>query len=192
MSGDKDWISQRVDELILYAIGRSDYYEDYRTRYLTLSAELLAFSVAFLSLVRSFVSPLPILILFGAALLLLMCLLNLLLYLKESVYPDYVHRSVSDVPWYYRYNLNRWKEKGKYVGKEDDQKKKYLLDLYDNIIKRVSDTKEKAIKQDIEQLTILFVITAYKVKFSERMQRILTFGLVSFGIFSLLQLVLFI
>jgi len=188
----KEWLSERIKGLIMYNIERSDYYEGYRTRYLTLSAQLIAFSVAFVSLVTTFVSPTPFLMLFGATILLILCIFNVVLYLKESVFPGYVHRSVSDVPWYYRYNLKRWnKEKSMYLGKRDDQTKDYLLDLYDNERRRIFETEDAAIKGDIEQLTILYVITSYKVRFSDRMQQILSFALLSFGIFSACQLVLF-
>lgn len=120
-----------------------------------------------------------------------MCVLNVVLYLKESVYPGYAHRAVSDVPWYYLYNLRRLnREKNRYTGENEEKRTNYLLDLYENITKRIAETKEKAIKSDIEQLTILYVITSYKVRFSDRMQRILSFGILSFGIFSGFQLIL--
>ncbi len=191
VTSDNPKISDRVKELVLYSIERCDYYENYRTKYLTLSAELLAFSVGFLSLMSSIISPVPFLILLGTSILLFMCVLNVILYLKESVYPGYVHRSVSDVPWYYLYNLKRMNSaKNRYLGKPEERRKNYLLDLYENTRKRVSETNEKGIKADIEQLTILYVITAYKVRFSDRMQRILSFGILSFGIFSGFQLIL--
>jgi len=189
--GDKELISERIKTLILYSIERIDYYEDYRTRCLTLSTQLLIFSVAFLTLVVNIVSPFPFLVIFGTLILFLMCVLNVGLYLKESVYPGYVHRSVSDVPWYYLYNLKRMnRETKRYTGKQDEQRKNYLLDLYENIRKRVKDTEGNRIKEDIEQMTILYVITAYKVRFSGRMRSLLSFGIISFGMFSGLQLLL--
>ncbi len=76
-----------------------------------------------------------------------------------------------------------------YVGTKDEQTKNYLLDLYENELKRINENNNDAIKQDIEQLTILYVITSYKVRFSDRMQQILAFAVVSFGILSACQLV---
>lgn len=180
-----DFLAERVRALIEYSIDRVDYYENYRTQFLNYSGTLLVFSVAFAAFIISYPGfpkiALPIFVL-GVAVLILACLANVILYLWDSINPSYPHRAVSQTQWYYLYNLNRLdRNKEDYVGDADSKTRKWLLDFRDNVKKMSGQGKEEMVLDDMEQLVMLYIITAYKKKFAGRMQNALAIGIILFA-----------
>jgi hypothetical protein len=185
---NEDFALDRVKSLIIYTIARVDYYEDYRTRFLGFSATLLGFAVAFATFLYRYVGMNAFLFIATISLI-FTCLVNVALYLWHSIYPSYPHRPIAKSPWYYMYNLYRLdKNKSDYSGRSDTKATKWLLDFRDNVKKIAGQTKQEALIEDIEQLVILYIITAYKKKFSEYMQNVLAIGLLLFAFFSILGL----
>jgi hypothetical protein len=187
-----DFLAERVRALISYSIDRVDYYEDYRTRFLAYSGSLLAFSSAFAAFIISYQripkNSLPYLLL-GVAVLICTCLISALLYFHDSIYPSYPHRPVSQTQWYYLYNLNRFNRVAQnYLGNSTAKTRQWLLDLRDNIRKLSEQGKKEMVFDDIEQLVILYIITAYKKNFAERMQNTLTVGIIVFSIVMLISI----
>jgi hypothetical protein len=183
---DLDSLAERVRALISYSIDRVDYYEDYRTRFLSYSGTLLAFSVAFAAFMVRY-SGLPQNVLqifvFGAVLLMVACLADAGFYLWDSINPSYPHRPVAQTQWYYMYNLPRLDgSKGDYTGDAASKARSWLLDFKDNVKKMSEQGKKEMVLDDIEQLVMLYIITAYKKRFAERMQNALTLGIIAFGV----------
>lgn len=184
---NEDFALDRIKSLIIYTIARVDYYEDYRTRFLAFSGTLLGFAVAFATFLYKYVGMSAFLFIATISLI-FACLVNVALYLWHSIYPAYPHRPIAKSPWYYLYNLYRLDKRGDYSGKSDTKARKWLLDFQDNVKKIAGQAKQEALIEDIEQLVILYIITAYKKRFSEYMQNVLVIGLLLFGVFSMLGL----
>jgi hypothetical protein len=126
-------------------------------------------------------------LLVGVGALICTCLINALLYFHDSIYPSYPHRPVTQTQWYYIYNLNRFNRVAQnYIGNSTAKTQQWLLDLRDNIRKLSKQGKKEMVFDDIEQLVILYIITAYKKNFAERMQNTLTVGIIVFGLVALL------
>ena len=178
----------RLWNMIQYAIGRHDYWEEYRTRYLTIATALVSVAAAAVAILVTAKVGLMATGIYGSFIILGCTGGYMLQKFQKETSPDYPYRSVSKVTsWIYFYPLVR-NEKllrdslPKTASKElrEQAAKDYLTGL-EKFTKDWSSMSEwEHIQEDIEQVLILFTLQAYKRMFAKAMAQILQSGLILF------------
>lgn len=172
--------------MIQYAIGRHDYWEEYRTRYLTIATALVSVAAAVVAILVTAKIGLSALGIYASFVVLGGTGVYLLQKFQEETSPDYPYRYASKVTsWIYFYPLVR-NEKllrdslPKTASKElrEQAARDYLTGL-EKFTKDWSSMNEwEHIQEDIEQVLILFTLQAYKRMLAKGMARIFETGII--------------
>jgi hypothetical protein len=180
-SEEKKAIRDRLWNMIQYAIGRHDYLENYRTRYLTIATALLTVAAAGVAiLVNAKIAGLPAIFLYIAFVSLGITGLLLIHRFQSETSPDYPYRSKARVKsWYYYYTLLGDEKLLRDLRKKTSRERaaQAYLEALESYTKMWSELKEwELLQEDLEQLLILYTLQAYKRTFVKRMARILGLG----------------
>ncbi len=178
-------LSERLKEMIQYAIGRHDWYDEQRLRFLTVGLALIAAFAALSAILKDLSENLPILtVILGWIGIVFGFFTGIaLLYLYNSgIGRNHPYRYIADIrSWYFIYGL-----KGKLptsISKIDHiarKQKKEILDAYKNNIKRWYDSAKEPngfFKEDLQQVFILHVLQRYRYQDVKRMSRTLFYGM---------------
>ena len=173
---------ERVGRMIEYEVDRVDYYEGVRTRHFTFSVSMLGFGLAVLAFGANYILndsnlfSIVVLFLFSPALVLITtAFVCVIVYFYHTNY-DFPYRVVAESPWYYHYSIHNFMKRKKYTRKPEEITSDYFGDLKYNIEKRGNEQKEDALKEDIEQLVLLYVLSGYKKLFSTITKNMLLTG----------------
>lgn len=180
-------LQSRLASMINYAIGRLDYYEEYRRRYLQIGLATIALSITLLTLVGANYLPeistllknlkelsvwrssFPyIAVLIIAADLAWVGFHQLWLYISYTS-PEYPYREITSPDWFYRYVASKKDQKellktkfGKNDKKAIELQKMYLDDLQAYGTRLMNRSPQDSVVNDIEQLMALHTLTQYK------------------------------
>jgi hypothetical protein len=191
-------VQDRVFKMINYAIGRLDYYEEYRRRYLQIGLAAIGLAITLLAVIGgTYFSLLTkesdkflcwhVAVPFVALLIFVIGLAavgfrQMLLYMAYTT-PEYPYREVTRPDWFYRYVKQKADEKDllrtKFGAVESDKKVKeklqrnYLEDLSSYGATLIGRSREQSLVNDIEQLMALHTLTQYKLTQSNEMRRML-------------------
>lgn len=196
------FLQNRLWQMINYAIGRLDYYEEYRRRYLQIGLASIGLAVTVFALIgRSYFLILsddpqklmdwhigsPFLaILIVVASLGWVGIRQVYLYMAYSS-PEYPYRGVTQPDWFYRYTKKSGKQeflrRTKFSESEEDQniviqlQQMFLEDL-EQYGKRLTGRSPKdALINDVEQLMALHTLTEYKQSQTTEMRNKLWFDI---------------
>ena|SRR3989442_1332474 len=178
---DKKVIRDRLWNMIQYAIGRHDYWENYRTRYLTIATALFAVAATGISiLVNAKITGVAAALLFAAFIDLGATGLYIIYRFRKETTPDYPYRKEAEVKsWIYLYTLP---PNGKVLidfksnVARKKAAKKYVESLQDFSTRWMKLTEEERMQEDLEQVLILYTLQAYKREFVKRLARSLQIG----------------
>jgi hypothetical protein len=191
-------VQDRVSKMIDYAIGRLDYYEEYRRRYLQIGLAAIGLAITLLAVIGgTYFSLLTnesdkfycwhVAVPFVALLIFVIGLAavgfrQMLLYMAYTT-PEYPYREVTRPDWFYRYVKQKADEKyllrTKFGAVESDKKIKeklqraYLEDLSSYGATLIGRSRKEGLVNDIEQLMALHTLTNYKQTQSNEMRRVL-------------------
>ena len=181
----KKELSSRLKEMILYAVGRHDWYDEQRLRFLTVGLALLAAFAALATILTSLSDNLLVLtsVLGGVGILCGFFTGIALLYLYNSgIGRKHPYRYIADIrSWYFIYGL-RGKLPTAISGRDPiaRKQKQQILDAYKNYIKRWYDWANEPncfFKEDLQQVFILHVLQRYKYQNMKRMSKTLFCGM---------------
>jgi hypothetical protein len=185
--------------MIQYAIGRHDYWEEYRTRYLTIATALVSVAAAAVAILVTAKVGLTAIGIYGSFIILGCTGGYMLRKFQKETSPDYPYRSVSKVTsWIYFYPLVR-NEKllrdslPKTAAKElrEQAAKDYLTGL-EKFTKDWSSMNEwEHIQEDIEQVLILFTLQAYKRMLARQMAQIFETGIIVSAVLLVFGIILY-
>jgi len=183
-------VTDRLDKMIDYAVGRVDYYEDLRHRHLNIGLGLVTGATAiagFLLKGAAGIPPLAAFLLGVGAVWLLATGTWLIFYYNHTSSPHYVYRAVADIrSWYYAYNLPPGSSK--VLSTDQGVAKEQLGAVQDNFAKFLdrwiawANDGEAFVGEDLEQVFILQFIQGYKNEVVRAMQRKLVIGLTGFSV----------
>jgi preprotein translocase subunit Sec61beta len=192
-------IHDRLWNMIQYAIGRHDYWEEYRTRYLTIATALVSVAAAAVAILVTAKVGLTAIGIYGSFIILGCTGGYMLRKFQKETSPDYPYRSVSKVTsWIYFYPLVR-NEKllrdslPKTAAKElrEQAAKDYLTGL-EKFTKDWSSMNEwEHIQEDIEQVLILFTLQAYKRMLARQMAQIFETGIIVSAVLLVFGIILY-
>jgi len=181
----KKELSDRLKDMIMYAIGRHDWYDEQRLRFLTVGLALLAAFAALATVLTSLSDNLLILtsVIGWVGILCGFATGIALLYLYNSgVERDHPYRYIADIrSWYFIYGL-----RGKLptaISKRDGiarKQKQQILNAYKNNMKRWYDCASEPngfLKEDLQQVFILHVLQRYRYQDVKRMSKTLFYGM---------------
>lgn len=179
---EREALRERLWNMIQYAIGRHDYYEGYRLRYLTIATTLLTVSVAGLAfLVNAKIAGCSDLFFYLAFIILGITGGCLIYRFKKETSPNYPYRDVAKITsWYHYYNLpSDEKLLLNFKGKEIRQRliQEYLKNLKEFTIRWIELNESEKLQEDLEQVFILFTLQAYKRAFVKKMAHNLQIGI---------------
>ena len=192
------FMQNRIWRMIEYAIGRLDYYEEYRRRYMQIGLAAIGLAVTLLALVgRTYFSilvedPQVLRNWYIAAPYIVVLLVviglawagfrQLYLYIAYTS-PEYPYREVTGPDWFYRYVKARADEKNllrvKFRGSEADKiikerlQRTYLEELSSYGDRLMGRSSRESVINDIEQLMALHTLTQYKQAQASKMRGIL-------------------
>ena len=193
-----DQIADRLNNMIGYAAGRLDYYEDLKHRNLTLGLALFAAALTFgglLTRAPAFLSPASIV---AAALLVLVVLgtgWRMINYYSSTSEPEYSYRMIADIrSWFYRYSLpassNPLLSEDDEVASAQVNAVRSELEIFVSRWLEYATDTEKLVAEDLEQVFILFTLQRAKAQEVARMTRILRNGLTVTAVLFVLALIL--
>jgi hypothetical protein len=182
-------IQQRLWNMIQYAISRHDYWENYRTRYLTIATALVSVAAAGLAiLVNARIVGFSALGIHASFIALGGTGVYIIWRFREETSPDYPYRKVAEVKsWIYFYTLIRNEkllreslpEKAPNAVREKAAQE-YLSGLQKFTTEWTSMNEWEHIQEDLEQVLILFTLQAYKRMFARGMAHIFESGVILF------------
>jgi hypothetical protein len=192
-------IHDRLWNMIQYAIGRHDYWEEYRTRYLTIATALVSVAAAAVAILVTAKVGLTAIGIYESFIILGCTGGYLLRKFQKETSPDYPYRSVSKVTsWIYFYPLVR-NEKllrdslPKTASKElrEQAAKDYLTGLEKFTRDWSSMNEWEHIQEDIEQVLILFTLQAYKRLLARGMAQIFETGIIVSAVLLVFGIILY-
>lgn len=182
---DKDKISERLYRMILYAIGRHDWYEDRLHRLLNIGVAFIAAFVALATFMSAVGSDMTLLSrIFGwiATASVLFTGIGMIYYFNSRIARDHPYRKIVDIrSWYFIYTFPS--------GLKDSLSRKFhkkrqeieeTIKAYETFLKRwleYAPDKDRFIEEDLEQVFILQLLQRYRFQAVKTMSRILYCGI---------------
>lgn len=182
---DKDKISERLYRMILYTIGRHDWYEDRLHRLLNIGVAFVAASVALATFMAKVSSDIAILsMIFGwlATAGVLFTGIGMIYYFNSRIARDHPYRKIVDIrSWYFMYNFPS--------GLKDSLSRKFhkkrqeieeIIQAYETFLKRwmeYAPDRDRFIEEDLEQVFILQLLQRYRFQAVKTMSKILYYGI---------------
>lgn len=195
---DKDKISERLYRMILYTIGRQDWYEDRLHRLLNIGVAFVAASVAlaaFMSEVGTNIATLSMIFGYLAIVSLFCTGISLVHYYSSRLARNHPYRKIVDIrSWYFMYNFPS--------GLKDALSKKFnkakqeveeVIQGYEVFLKRwleYSRDKDRFIEEDIEQVFILQLLQRYRYQAVKTMSVILYYGIIATAVLAAVAILL--
>ncbi len=182
---DKDKIIERLYRMILYTLGRQDWYDNRMHRLLNIGIAFIATSVA-LATFMSAVNPHIQLITRIFGWLTTGCIfsigISLTSYYNSKLARDHPYRKIVDIrSWYFIYNFPSGLKDN--ISKNFEETKKQVeetIDAYRVFLNRwleYSSEQDKVIEEDLEQVFILQLLQKYRYQAVKNMSRILYYGI---------------
>ena len=182
---NKEKISERLHRMILYAIGRHDWYEDRLHRLLNIGVAFVAASVAsatFLSAASQSITILTIIFGWLATASVLGTGLFLISYYNSRLARNHPYRKIVDIrSWYFIYNFPSGlrdtlsNEFGK--AKQEIEE---TIQSYQTFFSRwleYSGEEDRFIEEDLEQVFVLQLLQRYRFQAVKTMSNILNYGI---------------
>ena len=179
------YVQDRLYRMIDYAIGRHDWYEEQRTRFLQIGLAVTAASAALATLLVRLsggISWLPLLVL-GLSVFSLLLTGVVLIYLYNSgIGQSHPYRKIADIrSWYFKYNvpdtlpdqLSESPETGRRQVENVSENLKRFLDRW----LEYTDEPKKFIEEDLEQVFILQLLQRYRSQQIKSLSSTLTWGI---------------
>ena len=194
---DKEKISERLYRMILYTIGRHDWYDVHQHRLLNIGIAFIAASLALstfmlaivskISLVTQILGSVTVFCIFGTGLI-------LVIYYNRRLARDHPYRKIVDIrSWYFIYNFPSGLKDA--LSKEFDEAKKQIketIDAYEVFLRRwleFSSDQDKFIEEDLEQVFILQLLQSYRYQAVKFMSKILFYGICATILFAFLTII---
>ncbi|MCK4637051.1 MAG: hypothetical protein KAT49_04140, partial [Methanomicrobia archaeon] len=188
---------ERLYRMILYCIGRHDWYDKIRLHFLDIGLAFCASSIAAITLISKYWTGLcfftKIFILLAVLIILILGLLLIYFY-NESLGEDHPYRKIADIrSWYFIYNLPYLMDSS--LSKNKDEAKKQIESVINSFKASTNRWLEYTedpydfIREDLEQVFILQLLQKYRYQFIKRMSKYLSGGLILASIFSILALI---
>jgi hypothetical protein len=182
---DKDKISERLYRMILYTIGRHDWYEDRLHRLLNIGVALIAAFVALATLISAISSYITLLsLIFGwlATASVLLTGIGMIYYFNSQIARDHPYRKIVDIrSWYFMYNFpSGLKDSLSRKFQEKKQEIEETIQAYETFLKRwleYAPDRDRFIEEDLEQVFILQLLQRYRFQAVKTMSRILYCGI---------------
>jgi hypothetical protein len=186
---EKKAIQERLWNMIQYAIARHDYFDDYRTRYLTIATALVSVAGAVVAILVSAKIGLSALGIYASFIVLGGTGVYMFWRFQVETSPNYPYRKVSKVTsWIYFYNLIRNEKllRESLPESASELREQAAQDYLAGLEKFTTDWSSmnewEHVQEDIEQVLILFTLQAYKRMFARGMARIFQRGLILFAL----------
>lgn len=193
---DKEKISERLHRMILYAIGRQDWYDDRQHRLLNIGLALIASSVAIATFISATLEYLPLLSkIFGW--LTVLCIfgtgLSLVYYYNRQLARDHPYRKVVDTrSWYFIYAFpTKLKDSLSRNFGQAKQQIEQTTDAYRVFMKRwleYAPDQDRFIEEDLEQVFILQLLQRYRFQAVSIMSKMLYYGICLAAIFTIIAI----
>ena len=182
---DKKEISERLYRMILYAIGRHDWYEDRLHRLLNIGVAFIAGFVAlatFVSVVGSNMTLLSRIFSWVATFGVLVTGMSMVCYFNSRIARDHPYRKIVDIrSWYFIYNFPSGLRDS--LSRRFHKKKQEIeetIQAYETFLKRwleYAPDKDRFIEEDLQQVFILHLLQRYRFQAVKTMSRILYCGI---------------
>jgi len=182
---DKDKISERLYRMILYTIGRHDWYEDRLHRLLNIGVSFIAASVLLATFMSALGLHLTILsLIFGwlTTVSVLCTGVSLVYYYNSRLARNHPYRKIVDIrSWYFIYNFPSGLKDA--LSKKFDKAKQEVEETiqgYEAFLTRwleYSRDKNRFIEEDLEQVFILQLLQRYRFQAVKTMSRVLYYGI---------------
>lgn len=190
----RNYLYNKIDKAIDYAIGRHDWYENQRLNILQLSLATSTVIFATCGLAINHFDPAPIEIKSFCILSVVLAIFGVwvaLLRYNAELDGDRPYRSVSDIRfWYFRYNIPQHSDASKHSKLLTSARK--VLEERKLFIERVADNfnLKESVREDLEQIFILQILQRYKSESLTRMRWTLVYLICAFTAQVLLALIL--
>lgn len=182
---DKGKISERLHRMILYTIGRHDWYEDRLHRLLNIGVAFVAASVAsatFMSAISQSITILTIIFGWLATASVLGTGLFLVSYYNSRLARNHPYRKIVDIrSWYFMYNFPSGLRDT--LSNEFDKAKQEIEETiqgYRAFFSRWLDysrEEDRFIEEDLEQVFVLQLLQRYRFQAVKTMSNILNYGI---------------
>jgi hypothetical protein len=175
---------ERLWNMIQYAIGRHDYWDAYRTRYLTIATALMAVAAAASGILANTKAwGFAVGVLYVSFIVLAATGFLLVYRFKTDTSPDYPYRNEARVrSWIHLYTLGK---NARLLDLTSQNARDLAANQYVNNLNTFTHnwaamSEWEHMQEDLEQVLILYVLQAYKREFAKRMAFILEIGLLVF------------
>ncbi|MHA2072744.1 MAG: hypothetical protein ACW985_13285 [Candidatus Thorarchaeota archaeon] len=186
-----EFLYERIVNLIEFTVARAEYYENIRHENASTSNALVGLAIAGLGLIYTivteanwmyhlatylFVPPLVVLLIGGT--------ISVFRHHLDSRF-EYPHQKYDWIEerWYFKKNIPAFE---RLLGENESDTKKtqdaFLSDLEREFDRNTDISMEKAIPLDKANLVILYIVTAYKKKFSKLITKIHTWSFILAGL----------
>lgn len=182
---DKNKISERLYRMILYTIGRHDWYEDRLHRLLNIGVAFIAASVAlatFISAVRLNITILSLIFGWLTAVSVFFTGIGIVYYYNSRLARNHPYRKIVDIrSWYFIYNFPSGLKDA--LSKRFDKAKQEVEETiqgYESFLTRWLEygrDENRFIEEDLEQVFILQLLQRYRFQAVKTMSRILYYGI---------------
>ena len=181
---DKEKISERLHRMILYAVGRQDWYDDRQHRLLNIGLALIAGSGALAVFGANIVTYLPPLSMRFGLVLLLSVLgtgIGLVYSYRRQIARDHPYRKLVDIrSWYFIYTFpSPLKDSLSKKFSRAKQQIEETIEAYRACLNRWlewSPDQDRFIEEDLEQVFILQLLQRYRYQGVKTMSRTLFYG----------------
>jgi hypothetical protein len=182
---DRKFLAERTYRMIEHVMGRVDYYEDLRIRYVNMSITLLLVSLGFITLFHEWFSTLYLLVM-PFLWLIMICFIEVYLFLRHQS-PSYPYGQFIRDPWFYEYFLSTescadfrtiwpWKRK--------QTMRKVMIPVLEDLKKWFKQEwmreTESMLKDDMEYFFLMSAIFANKKRHVRDMSKVMSWGLLIF------------
>jgi len=195
---EQKYFQDRLYQMIQYAVGRYDWYDEQRNRFLQIGLTLLAVAsaaAAALTQVRTDFCILAKVCVWLSLLSLFVTGIILLLIYNRDVEKNHPYRKIADIKsWYFVYNIPKkmTDNLSSNIKIAQEQVENVEASMKEFVNRVVTTAKEPRgfIKEDLEQVFILQLLQRYKFQQVKKLSAILTWGILITVIFVVIAIIL--